>query len=790
MNFKNLILFLFLSISLNAYSQMFWGNVNGKDASVNLTNQIAHQNDLKTIEVGTLDPTASAVNASDGSVYINASGIFQKQDAGASTNWQPLLIGPSAAVVDECMARWDGTSGILIQDTVFCVDDAGIGTGLTQQNIDNIRIDGNSISSQNVNGDVTFDPNGTGKVVVNADLDVQGTITQIAQSSLVVTNATITVNDNGNQATADSNDAGMIVEMSDATDAQIGYDSATTSKWIAGEVGSLVEVATVSHSQTLTNKSIDADSNTITNIENADIKAAAAIARSKIASGTINHVLINDGAGAISSEAQLSNTRGGTGGDSSGSTGVAQVTAGAWSYGTIDLTSQISGVLPIANGGTNSSTALNNNFVMISSVGLIAESSTVTTTELGLLDGRTYIPDVVGVDNRVATYDGVNSLDSSANFTFDGSILAVTGQADIDSMTLNGSTVSTSAATNLNLNPGTTGQISFDLDGGQLYNWTLDGANTLALQSKTAATASNLTLFSSDGDATDFAGFNVKGSGAPDGANFHNLSMNWNSTNTQYEMHTGSGGTGNEQNLSLYAGAGNLNQIFLERSTGFVSIRGSGPASELDVNGDITLSVEGEVRFSDFAGGEYNAFKSPTTLTGNTTFILPDGDGTANQILETNGSAVLSWVTPTGASTTQIVRVATGNGHGSTNTAIRRFSVTIEDTGADITYADSATLGATFTINADGVYVISYNDERNSVVARVGISLNSTQLSTTIRSITQADRVCIAEAATPEIANCSVGISLSSGDVIRAHTGGAVTGGTRTSFTITQVEKF
>lgn len=43
--------------------------------------------------------------------------------------------------------------------------------------------------------------------------------------------------------------------------------------------------------QTLTNKTIDADSNTITNIENADIKASAAIAVSKLAAGTNTHVL-------------------------------------------------------------------------------------------------------------------------------------------------------------------------------------------------------------------------------------------------------------------------------------------------------------------------------------------------------------------------------------------------------------------------------------------------------------------------------------------------------------------
>ena len=142
------------------------------------------------------------------------------------------------------------------------------------------------------------------------------------------------------------------------------------------------------------------------------------------------------------------------------------------------------------------------------------------------------------------------------------------------------------------------------------------------------------------------------------------------------------------------------------------------------------------------------------------------------------------------ASTPQIVRVATGNGHGSTNTSIRRFSVVISDIGTDIDYLDSASNGATFTVNADGSYIAYYNDERNSVVARVGVSIDSTQLTTTIRSIIQADRACISEAATPEIASCTAVMNLSAGAVVRAHTGGAVTGGTRTSFTIVQVEKF
>lgn len=48
-------------------------------------------------------------------------------------------------------------------------------------------------------------------------------------------------------------------------------------------------------------------------IVNADISASAAIDRSKLASGTANHVLINNASGVLTSEAQLAISRGGTG---------------------------------------------------------------------------------------------------------------------------------------------------------------------------------------------------------------------------------------------------------------------------------------------------------------------------------------------------------------------------------------------------------------------------------------------------------------------------------------------
>lgn len=126
-----------------------------------------------------------------------------------------------------------------------------------------------STAAQNFAGNKTFDND----VTVTGDLTVNGTTTTVNTSTLDVTDANITVNNGGNQATADSNDAGITVEMSDATDAIIGYDSTLTSKFHIGEVGSVAEIADVSSSQTLTNKTLVAANNTITTAASGNLTA-------------------------------------------------------------------------------------------------------------------------------------------------------------------------------------------------------------------------------------------------------------------------------------------------------------------------------------------------------------------------------------------------------------------------------------------------------------------------------------------------------------------------------------
>ena len=110
-------------------------------------------------------------------------------------------------------------------------------------------------------------------VVIAGNLTVDGTTTTVNTATLDVTDANITVNNTGNQATAQSSVAGLTVEMSDATDVRIGYDSTTTSRMKLGDVGSEAEIATISHAQTLTNKTMVVSSNTITTAASGNLAA-------------------------------------------------------------------------------------------------------------------------------------------------------------------------------------------------------------------------------------------------------------------------------------------------------------------------------------------------------------------------------------------------------------------------------------------------------------------------------------------------------------------------------------
>jgi len=118
----------------------------------------------------------------------------------------------------------------------------------------------------------------------------------------------------------------------------------------------------------------------------------------------------------------------------------------------------------------------------------------------------------------------------------------------------------------------------------------------------------------------------------------------------------------------------------------------------------------------------------------------------------------------------------TANGYGSTNTKIRRFTNVVNNVGSDITYADSATLGATFTINTAGIYSASYNDQFSST-SNFGLSINSTQLTTDIQNNTVSNILSVGLtplANQPGVASAT--FYAAAATVIRAHAQGTATG--------------
>ena len=76
------------------------------------------------------------------------------------------VVGPASST-DNAVARFDGTTGELIQNSAVIINDSNAVSGITQLDVDNIRIDANTISSTNSNGNIILSPDGTGTIQVS-----------------------------------------------------------------------------------------------------------------------------------------------------------------------------------------------------------------------------------------------------------------------------------------------------------------------------------------------------------------------------------------------------------------------------------------------------------------------------------------------------------------------------------------------------------------------------------------------------------------------------------------------
>jgi len=125
------------------------------------------------------------------------------------------VVAPGSAT-DNAIARFDSTTGKLLQNSGVTIDDSN-------------------------------------NMIIPGNLTVNGTTTQIDSTNLNVSDQNITINDGGNDASSEG--AGLTVERV-STDGSLVYEDALTSKWKLGALGSEIEIADVSSTQTLSAKTL------------------------------------------------------------------------------------------------------------------------------------------------------------------------------------------------------------------------------------------------------------------------------------------------------------------------------------------------------------------------------------------------------------------------------------------------------------------------------------------------------------------------------------------------------
>jgi hypothetical protein len=105
-------------------------------------------------------------------------------------------------------------------------------------------------------------------------------------------------------------------------------------------------------------------------------------------------------------------------------------------------------------------------------------------------------------------------------------------------------------------------------------------------------------------------------------------------------------------------------------TAGNVGIGTTSPGSALDVKGTLRLSGSS----SGYVG------LAPAAAAGSTTYTLPSADGSANQVLRTNGSGVLSWVTSGSGTVTSVSGTGTVSGISLSGTVTTSGNLTLSGT--------------------------------------------------------------------------------------------------------------
>lgn len=306
------------------------------------------------------------------------------------------------------------------------------------------------------------------------------------------------------------------------------------------------------------------------------------------------------------------------------------------------LTTEVTGILPYANGGTNASTAWTQGSVFFAGASAFAQDNAnffwdATNHRLGI--GTTSPTSPVTVNGTLELKAGSGGVIKFADGTTQasaaggGGTVNGTGTATNVAFWSAGTTISSDNAlfwdnTNKRLGVGTNAP-------GSGYS-VVTPSPQLEVQNATAASGTSIVLSgtrSADGICGDFTVGNTTVASTDNRIGVLRFSRS---------------GANNQGKFDLFVrgGAGFVNAMTV-LPTGLVGITNAAPATALDVVG--TISAKDTLQFNGSTSG-YLALKANAT-SSSVTLTLPAGDSTGTQYLRSNGAGVLSWGTPAGAGT-------------------------------------------------------------------------------------------------------------------------------------------